>query len=248
MGLLKINESLAIGETVRIEGEAMVRLHQRTRRVGDTFTIRDIDERDFRARIVSESSLYCEAIVFEAFGSPVESPVHIHLLQGLPKKERLEWIIQKATELGVFSIVPFESERSITLVERETPQPKAHRWQIIAVKAAQQCRRGRIPRVHPVLTFCDAIGLFRGSDLKLILWERENCQGLHRVLTAHSVPKSIALAVGPEGGFSAHELEMARQKGYTPVHLGQRILRTESAAIAATAVLQYQFGDLGREP
>lgn len=245
-GLLATNDQLAVGQPVRFSEKAMEALRLRGSRVGNLITVRDRLGKDFRARIVAMHPDHCEALVFEAFSAPAESPVNIHLLQALPKKETLEWIIQKVTELGVNSVVPFESEKSITLAERDATQKKSHRWQHIAIKAAQQCRQARVPHVHPVLAFCDAIELFDGSDLRLLLWEREPSQTLRTILARANGPiDTIILVVGPEGGFSPRELEIAGQKGYISTGLGRRILRTETAAIAATAILQYELGDLG---
>ena len=247
VGLIQINEQLAVGKTVQVSEETFQRLGASILRIGSLVTLSDQNGKDFRARIITLNPGHCEAFVFEAFGASVESPVHIHLMQALPKKERLEWIIQKATELGVHSIVPFESEKSISLAERDTPQKKSHRWHYIAAKAAQQCRRARIPHVYPVLRFHQALDFMEGNDLKLLLWEREPSQHLKTALAAAGgKTESITLVVGPEGGFSQRELDMAQQRGYVPARLGRRILRTETAAITAIAILQYALGDLGR--
>ena len=165
------------------------------------------------------------------------------LLQALPEKERMELILQKATELGVSAIIPFKSERSISLAEREAKQKKSHRWQEIAVKATQQSRRARVPRVEAYRSFEEALRYCEGEGLKIVLWEkegqplREALRGLH--------PQRIYGMIGPEGGLTELEIEMAKAAGFIPVKLGQRILRTETAAITLTAILQYELGDLG---
>jgi 16S rRNA (uracil1498-N3)-methyltransferase len=246
VGLLKVSEHLSLGQTVQIHGKALECLQERTERIGDLVTIRDKQGRDFRGRVVTLTPQHGEAFIFESFEASVEPPVEIHLIQALPKKERFEWIIQKTTELGVFSIMPFESDQSITLTEKDASQKKSHRWQAIATKAVQQCRRARIPFVYPVLSVNDALELGRESDLCLLLWEKETSQGIKRVLTElGGAIQTLSLVVGPEGGFSQRELDRARHKGYVPVGLGERILRTETAAIAAMAILQYELGDLG---
>jgi 16S rRNA (uracil1498-N3)-methyltransferase len=189
---------------------------------------------------------YAEVFIFDSFEASVEPALEIHLIQALPKKERLEWIIQKATELGIISIVPFLSDHSITLEERNTHQNKSHRWQAIATRAAQQCRRARVPLVYPIHSFNDALEHGRQSDLRLILWEKECSQGMKSVLSEHTgAARKVAVMVGPEGGFSPDELSRAGQKGFVSVGLGERILRTETAAIAALAIIQYELGDLG---
>ena len=246
MGLLKLNEHLFLGKLARIQGEALDLLRERAGRVGDLVTIRDQRGRDFRGRVVTLTPQHGEAFIFESYEASVEPRLEIHLIQALPKKEKMEWIIQKATELGVSSIVPFESDRSITMAERNASQEKSHRWQAIATKATQQCRRARIPLVYPVFSFRDAMEYGRKSDLKLLLWEKEPSQDLKQILTQFegSIGK-VAVVVGPEGSFSPRELHGAKQKGFVPVGLGQRILRTETAAIAAVAIIQYELGGLG---
>jgi 16S rRNA (uracil1498-N3)-methyltransferase len=246
VGLLILDQKLSLGKITRIQGKALKRLRERAGRVGEILTLRDKEGRDFRARIVALTPQCVEAFVFESFRTPVEPFLEIDLLQALPKKERFEWIIQKATELGVYSIVPFESDRSMTLEERDALQKKSHRWQTIATKAAQQCRRARIPLVHPVTSFSNALELGQKSDLTLLLWEKEPTQGIKQVLKdVKCRVRKLTFAVGPEGGFTLGELETARQNGFQSVSLGERILRTETAAITALAILQYELGDLG---
>lgn len=246
MGLLKVNEAFSVGEVVWIKGKAGDLLQQRAGRVGDLVTIRDKLGRDFRARILTLTPRHSEAFIFESFEVPVEPCLEIHLIQALPKKERLEWIIQKTTELGVSSIVPCESDHSITLEERNSPQKKSHRWQAIATKAANQSRRPRVPVVYPTLPFRRALEIARESDLRLLLWERESSMGIKRALVdLKDTARNLTLAVGPEGGFSEHEVEKAHDCGFIVVGLGPRILRTETAAVAALSILQYELGDLG---
>ncbi len=246
MGRLKINETLSLGKTVLIRGKPLEVLRAHTGRVGDLFTITDKRGRDFRARILTLTPRHSEAFVFESFEVPVEPCLEIHLIQALPKKERLEWIIQKTTELGVSSIVPCESDHSITLEERNSPQRKSHRWQGIATKAANQSRRPRVPVVYPTVPFRRALEIARESDLRLLLWEKESSIGIRRILVdLKDTARNLTLAVGPEGGFSKHEVEKAHECGFISVGLGPRILRTETAAVAALSILQYELGDLG---
>ncbi|NIS67611.1 MAG: RsmE family RNA methyltransferase [Proteobacteria bacterium] len=246
MGVLKVNEQLFPGKTVLIKGESLRILNERSRRVGDLISIRDKRGRDFRGRIVSFAQDHSETFIFESLELPVEPVIEIHLIQALPKKERLEWIIQKTTELGVSSILPCESDHSITLEQRNSAQKKSHRWQAIATRAALQCRRARVPFIYPTLPFCDALEIGYGSDLCLLLWEKEFSTSMKRVLAAlKGTVRNLTLAVGPEGGFSGQEVERAHERGFMSVGLGPRILRTETAAIAALTILQYELGDLG---
>ena len=158
----------------------------------------------------------------------------------------MELIIQKATELGVSTIIPFKSERSISLEEREAKQKKAHRWQQIAIKAVQQSRRARVPRVREFRSFKEALEFCRrgGSEDHPLGKERrasQNGSQGERLL----LPRKIYAMVGPEGGFTEEEVRQAQERGFIPVKLGQRILRTETAAITLVGILQYELGDLG---
>ena len=173
----------------------------------------------------------------------VQLPFDLVLFQALPDKERMELIIQKGTELGVKTIVPFKSKHSISLQEREAVQPKAHRWQAIALKAAKQCRRAIVPLVAPYCSYEGALEQARPLEFKLLLVEKEE-ERLAPLIRGMPPPKNIALMVGPEGGWDAAEVEQTREEGFFSVGLGGRILRTETAAIAACAILQYEWGGL----
>ena len=168
--------------------------------------------------------------------------MEIILLQALPEKERMELIIQKATELGVSAIIPFRSEKSISLEEREAKQKKAHRWQEIAVKAVQQSRRAKVPRVEHYRPFNEALGICTEDGLKILLYEQRG-ENLKNLLRRYQ-PNKIYAMVGPEGGFTEEEVRLAKDRGFIPIKLGQRILRTETAAIALVGILQYELGDL----
>ena len=204
-------------------------------------TLTDGEGKDFRGRILSLSGSRATLVLFDVFSSPTEPAVDIILLQALPEKERMEWIIQKTTELGVSAIVPFKSARSISLEERELKQKKSHRWQEIAVKAVRQSRRAKVPVIETYRPFQEALEFCRGDGLKLILWEKQG-ESLKQVLRPS---RRICVMVGPEGGFTAEEVASARDRGFIPVKVGQRILRTETAAITLVGIVQYELGDIG---
>ncbi|MDO9350852.1 MAG: RsmE family RNA methyltransferase, partial [Deltaproteobacteria bacterium] len=145
MDRIVLDQKVVIGKEVIIEGPPLEALRFQGGRVGSILTLTDSQGKDLRGRVLRLSRERASVLAFETFQSPTESPLEIILLQALPEKERMELIIQKATELGVSTIVPFKSERSISLEERETKQKKAHRWQEIAIKAVQQSRRAKVP-------------------------------------------------------------------------------------------------------
>jgi 16S rRNA (uracil1498-N3)-methyltransferase len=231
------------GKEVLIEGPPLEALRFQGGRVGSLITLTDAEGDDFRGRVLHLSKEGASVLIFDAFPSPTESSVEIVLLQSLPEKERMELIIQKSTELGVSAIVPFKSERSISLEEREAKQKKAHRWQEIAIKAVKQSRRAKIPRVEPYHSFQGALNFCGKEGLKILLWEKKG-EPLRRILR-QNCPQKVYVVVGPEGGFTEEEVVLAKTKGFVPVKLGQRILRTETAAITLVGILQYELGDLG---
>ncbi len=242
MDRIVLDRKVDIGREVPIKGPPLEALRFHGGRVGSLVTLTDPEGNDFRGRVLRLSKAEASVFIFDAFPSPTESSSEIVLLQALPEKERMELIIQKATELGVSAILPFQSERSISLKEREAKQKKAHRWQYIALKAVQQSRRGKVPYVGECRMFQEVLWDCKEDGIKILLWEKEG-ENLKRVLRQHPAQK-IYVIIGPEGGFTEEEVKRARENGFIPVKLGQRILRTETAAITLIGILQYELGDL----
>jgi 16S rRNA (uracil1498-N3)-methyltransferase len=242
MDRIVLDESVAIGKEMVIEGPPLEALLFQGGHVGNILTVTDSGGNDFRGRILSLSDKKASLRIFEVFRSSTESTVEIVLLQALPGKERMEMIIQKATELGVSAIAPFKSKRSISLEERDVKQRKSHRWQEIAIKAVRQSRRGKVPKVETYRSFEEVLELCSGEGLKLLLWEKGG-EPLKKLLRPHPSKKIYAM-VGPEGGFTEGEVKFAKERGFIPIKLGQRILRTETAAITLVGIIQYELGDL----
>jgi 16S rRNA (uracil1498-N3)-methyltransferase len=181
-----LDGTLEAGKEVIIEGPPLEALRVQEGRVGSLLTLTDSEGKDFRGRALRLSEEKASVLIFESFPSPTESPLEVILLQALPEKERMELIIQKATELGVSAILAFKSQRSISLEERESKQKKAHRWQEIAIKAVQQSRRAKVPKVENYRSFEEALEYCREDGLKILLWEKEG-KGLGDVLKKCSV-------------------------------------------------------------
>lgn len=173
----------------------------------------------------------------------VETAFPVSLLQGLPKGDKFDLVLQKGTELGIGAFTPVLSERSVPVRGAEREDRRLQRWQRIVQEAARQCRRPRLPKLHAVQSLEEALASCQ-ADLKLMLWEEES-QPLAKVLNSRN-PDDVAILVGPEGGFSTDEAATARRFGFVPVRCGPRILRSETAGFAVAAVLQYLYGDLGR--
>ncbi|HKI51177.1 MAG TPA: 16S rRNA (uracil(1498)-N(3))-methyltransferase [Geothermobacteraceae bacterium] len=212
-------------------------------RPGEIFSVVGSAGDWYRARLLELSSTTACFVPFARIIQSSESSLQLTVCQALPDKERFELVLEKLTELGASRIVPFQSELSTSLAERDARQKKSHRWPDLIVKAAKQCRRGMLPELYPVQSFDQALYLAAQANLKLMLYEGDCDWPLTETLDA-DFTSSVALLIGPEGGFSAAEVSAARSLGILPVSLGPRILRTETAAITAAAILQHRLGDL----
>ena len=172
-----------------------------------------------------------------------ESPLTITLLQGVARGERMDLIVQKATELGVARIVPILTERSVVRMDASHRQRKREHWQAVAVAACEQCGRNRVPRVFDALPLADACDLLPAETLRCLL-AADADKSLASVAQSGQVPPSIALLIGPEGGLADNERRFALVNRFIACRMGPRILRTETAGLAALAVLQTVAGDL----
>jgi 16S rRNA (uracil1498-N3)-methyltransferase len=212
-------------------------------RPGAVVTLVDAENLCWRARLTSLSPDGGTAIPFQRLLRPLESPVALEIYQALPEKERFELVLEKLTELGATRIVPMTTVRSATVAERDSSQKKSHRWPDVVRRAAIQCRRAQLPELGMCLTFADALHEGAAADIRLFLYEGEPVWTLREALCGER-PQRLALFIGPEGGFALEEVKQARAAGVLPISLGPRILRTETAAIAAVAALQFALGDL----
>lgn len=224
--------------------EALTALACWQARPGEVLTIVDPEATAYRARITCLEPGRASCVPFQRLPRSVESLLRIEVYQSLPEKERFELVLQKLTELGVTRIAPLESRHSTTLEERDTQQKKSHRWPEVVSKASRQCRRATLPELMPVQSFSEALACAGSAELKLMLYEGD-VSWTFREGVGSFKPQSIALLIGPEGGFSQDEVEQAQAVGFLPVSLGPRIMRTETAAIVATALAQSYLGDLG---
>ena len=165
-------------------------------------------------------------------------PIKIHLFQGLPKSDKLELIIQKTVELGVESIVPVEMERCVVKLDDKKKDGKTARWQAIAESAAKQSKRTNIPKVENVLSYKEMLEAAKNLDLFILPYENaKGMQATKEVLSTVKSGMNIGVLIGPEGGFSDKEIQLATEIGAKTVSLGKRILRTETAAITAVSML-----------
>lgn len=243
MSLVTLPEVPVLEEEMLLSGNAVTALRCWEARPGEIFTVKGPDHRCYRGRLTALDDDSASIIPFHAFPGPPESKVRIHVYQALPEKERFELILQKLTELGVARIIPFVSKRSIDLAERDSGQKKSHRWPHILLRAARQCRRAMIPELSPVMGWQELLSEIPQSDLTLILYEKE-AQGGPRQLLGGITSGTVSLVVGPEGGLTRPEVEEITAGGGHSISLGNRILRTETAAITATGIIQYETGGM----
>ncbi len=240
--ILRLDAVPALEREVALDPRSLPLFRLWGARPGEILTLVDAEQVSHRVRLVGLDPAPC-VVPFATFARPTESRVAIDVYQALPEKERFELVLQKLTELGAARIVPVETARSITLAERDAEQAKSHRWPDVVLRAARQCRRAMLPELFGVATFAEALQLAAGAELRLMLYEGEDVWALREAI-GRLRPERVALLVGPEGGFAADEVAEARAAGFLPVGLGPRILRTETAAIAGTVLLQGLLGDL----
>lgn len=211
---------------------------------GDRIILADNEGWEHRGLIRSVDR---DTLIVGIEGSSLREPgdeTRITLCQGLPKGDKLELIIQKCTELGLDRLVPFTSGRTVPKLDKNREAGRLERWRRIALEAARQSNRPTISEVTPIIPF-DRLLDSVDAEVRLLLWEGEPTRRLKEVLAELPKPRRVAVIVGPEGGLSREEAELAESKGFVPVTLGELILRTETAGIAITAILQYQWGEIG---
>ena len=186
-----------------------------------------------------------ELEILRSYQAERESPLAATLAVALTKGDKLDYVVEKATELGVKTIAPFVSRYTVPKLNDRKAVQRAERWRKIALSAAKQCGRTCLPEVLPVCDYHTLIGERGAAELKLFFWEGEAEQTLKQVREREAKVQSVFLVIGPEGGFSVEEAQMARARGYTTVHLGPRVLRAETAALTALSLVQHLWGDLG---
>jgi 16S rRNA (uracil1498-N3)-methyltransferase len=211
---------------------------------GDPIIVFDDAGWEHEAVIRSLSAQTAEIDLLRSVQAERESPLLLTLAVGLTKGEKMDFVVEKATELGVQAIVPFVSAYTVPKLDDRKIEKRGERWRKIALAAAKQCGRTRIPEIFPLSGFEDLVQQTNGS-LNLLFWEKETGQTLKQVHATHPDAGSILLVIGPEGGLSDQEAGLAQRHGFKPIRLGRRILRAETAAVAATSLVQYLWGDLG---
>lgn len=250
-------------QEARICGEAFKHLSKVLRlQPGDEVELFDGTGKGFKGKIreITQNEAYVALTV--AVEQRRESPLRTCLVQGIPKGEKMEWVVQKATELGVTELIPLEMSRSIVKFDSDKKRKeRQERWQKVAAEAARQCGRLSIPKIHMPQSLKTFLARLGDEDMLLIPWE-EGGAALGDFFEAHEAQAASMTAdaskgssptggclyfmIGPEGGMDASEVEQAKARGGVNVTLGPRILRTETAGLMLLSVIQYQWGDTGR--
>ena len=209
-------------------------------REGAPLRVFDGSGSEFQAEIVRvEGDAVTVQLVAQAQPA-AESPLRINLIQGISRGERMDWTLQKATELGVSAIAPVLTARSVVRLDDKQAEKKQGHWRAIVIGACEQCGRSRIPPVSPATTLRDYFANVRKDGMRLVL----SPAAPGSLAGIASLPSKVDLLIGPEGGLEDDELVAAQKAGFMPVRLGPRVLRTETAAVVALSVMQALWGDL----
>ena len=209
--------------------------------VGDEITVSNGEGTEYTATLEKIRDERVEARLGAERPSPTEPPVKITLFMAYPKGDKLETVVQKAVELGVWRVVPFESSRCIKRPSGDKAEANRKRLSRIALEAAKQCGRGIVPEVALSVSFREALSEAAGADLPLFCYEDEQGRSIKNVLDSAEEIKTVSVMVGSEGGFSEEEARAAAEAGMIPVGLGPRILRCETAPDYALSAISYRF-------
>ncbi len=230
---------LAVDGVVDLPGDALQHLRARRLRPGAELTVFDGNGGEYRARLETLERREATVRLLRHESCEAEPPMPLVLLQGIAKGDRMDLAVQKAVELGITRIVPVFTEHTVVRLDSERIHKRRTHWQRVAISACEQCGRNRLPAVDTPMSLDQAWGTVH--DLQGVVLDPTNGRSVEALLPPAA---GIALLVGPEGGLSETEVSAATDRGFQGLRLGPRVLRTETATLAALAVLQARFGDL----
>ena len=211
-------------------------------KVGEELEISDGNGKKFLCEIESMSADEVVANIKEELKTDTELPSRIYLFQGLPKSDKMELIVQKAVELGVYEIVPVATKRAVVKLDDKKAAKKVERWQAIAEGGAKQSGRDVIPEVKNVMSYKEAVQYAKDLDVVLVPYElAEGMAETKAIISAIEPGQSVGIFIGPEGGFETSEVEYAMEHGAKAITLGKRILRTETAGLTTLSILMYHL-------
>lgn len=211
-------------------------------RIGEEFHVSDGNNKKYKCEISEFGEATVCAKILEELEANTELPSKLYLFQGLPKGDKMELIVQKAVELGVWEIIPVSTKRAVVKLDAKKAAKKVERWNSISESGAKQSGRNVIPKVKPVMTYQEALAYAKELDVVMIPYElAEGMDDTKQLIGGIRPGQSVGIFIGPEGGFEQEEVELAIGMGAKSVTLGRRILRTETAGIAVLAVLMYHL-------
>ena len=230
---------LTAGQTISLPADVFHHaIRVRRLRTGDALILFAGDGHEAAASLVAVSRDGADAAIASVAHVNRESPLHVTLLQGISAGDRMDYTLQKAVELGVMAIVPVTAQRSVVRLDRDRADKRIAHWRQVVIGACEQSGRNRIPDVLPVAALADALTAVSAATRLMLSFE-----GGARLRDLRAPDARIALLAGPEGGLAADEERAARAAGFAPLSLGPRVLRTETAAVAALAAMQALWGN-----
>lgn len=210
-------------------------------RSGETIRVSNQKGQDYFCKISEVGEDFVQADILETKAATTELPGKIYLFQGIPKGDRMEHVIEKAVELGVYEIIPVRMRYCVVKLDDKKQQAKLKKWQALAMAAAKQSKRSMVPNIHPVMSYKEAIAYAFQSEACLIPYENENgMEGTKAALKKIRGKESVSILIGPEGGFAPEEIEAVKSRGEV-ISLGKRILRTDTAAITAMSMVMMEM-------
>ena len=231
-----------VGETISLTGENAQHAKVLRLKAGEAVLVCDGEGRECLCEVAEVSAGQLEVTVKERRASETEAAVQVSVYMAFPKADKLELVIQKATELGAYEIVAFPTGRCVSRPDDKSLKKKLERWQKIAASAAEQSGRGRIPRVLTLSSYKEALERAAKADKALMFYENEQAVTLKMALSDGGY-KTVSLLTGPEGGLEEKEVEQAREAGLQVCTLGKRILRCETAPLCALSAVMYDAGE-----
>ena len=238
-----VTPSQVDGTFIYIEGSDVNHMKNVLRmRVGESVTVSDGNNRKYVCRVDGYEEGRVRLCICEEEEQDTELASRIYLFQGLPKQEKMELIVQKCVELGIYQIVPVAMKRCVVKLDAKKAAKKVERWNAIAESAAKQAGRGVIPEVLPVMSYREALAMAKELDVVLLPYElAEGMAETKRLIQSIRPGQSVGIFIGPEGGFEKEEVELAEAEGARAISLGKRILRTETAGLAILSVLMFHL-------
>lgn len=211
-------------------------------RIGEQVEISDGNNLKYLCRVAAYEDDGAVLDILQRKEADTELKSDLYLFQGLPKGDKMEWIVQKAVELGAHEIIPVAMKRSVVKLDAKKAEKKVQRWSSISESAAKQAGRSRVPAVTQVMSYAEALNKAKELDLVLLPYElAEGMEGTRKIIRSIRRGQSVGIFIGPEGGFEKEEVEAAREMGVQVITLGKRILRTETAPLAVLSILMFEL-------